>query len=210
MKRLFITTSLFIALCAFTPPGTIKVQTSFYIDKSEISNAGWAEYISYLKDWRQSDKENVLAVLPDSTVWCSVYHGTFTKDWSKNQNYPVVGISYEQAVNFCKWRSEAVRIKYHRKVKYRLPSQEEWSKFANTYILKEHNSIISENIQAVGNTSGSKKDALHLFDNISEMTSEKGLAIGNNFTDVQKGLNVHNYSKPEKWLGFRCACEVNR
>ena len=47
--------------------------------------------------------------------------------------YPVVGISYEQAIEFCKWRTEMVSIFMAKSKKYalidfeyRLPSKKEW------------------------------------------------------------------------------------
>ncbi|WP_196889488.1 SUMF1/EgtB/PvdO family nonheme iron enzyme [Aureivirga sp. CE67] len=49
-----------------------------------------------------------------------------------------------------------------------------------------------------------EKGFYHLFDNISEMTSTKGIAMGDNYYH-NKGTfkNQVKYTKPEVWLGFR-------
>lgn len=47
--------------------------------------------------------------------------------------------------------------------------------------------------------------------NISEMTNVKGIAKGINYLmyiDSAKITDDISYSKPAKWLGFRCICEV--
>lgn len=55
------------------------------------------------------------------------------------KNYPVVGIDYEQAIAYCKWRTERVKtfliVKKdfkHQNFEYRLPTKTEWEKLAET------------------------------------------------------------------------------
>ena len=207
-----------VLFASFTPPGTQKVKKGFYMDSREIQVSDWLEYAWYLK--RDSmDKEHFKykAALPDSTLF---NHSHFMFDNPPiNTTYPIVGVTYEQVVAYCKWRSVIVNKKYHKKVVYRLPTPEEWIEFANKNALQADHSKNSDSIERVSYFAKPflgdyyiekkiKKADYNLTDNVSEMTSEKGISMGNNFTDKEKGLARHEYTKPEKWLGFRCACEV--
>ena len=55
------------------------------------------------------------------------------------KEYPVVGVSYEQAVAYCKWRTERVKTQLtsiknfkNQNFEYRLPTKTEWEKLAET------------------------------------------------------------------------------
>ena len=73
------------------------------------------------------------------------YNEPFVKHYLRHvaySHYPVVGISYVQALAFCKWRTERVKelFEIQRKTnkksvfpkafKYRLPTKEEWERVA--------------------------------------------------------------------------------
>ena len=143
----------------FIPPGTVWLRDNLFIDETEISNVNWLEFV-YWNYSHNLPKSYCDSMLPDSNVWGDTYlHESWYKQYYSNilakryyfrhpafQNYPVVGISYKQAKEFCKWRSDRVneyyyRLKNHIKnwkydstynqnfpkvVIYRLPSREEW------------------------------------------------------------------------------------
>ncbi len=57
------------------------------------------------------NSEEYLATIPDSIVWSKHYPASsnFTEFYLSNQTYkdlPIVGISQQQATDFCKWRSD--------------------------------------------------------------------------------------------------------
>lgn len=138
-----------------TPPNCIWLYDNVFIDKTEIANIHWLEFLQSIK--RDSSLAYYQSMIPDSTVWSrkdpfkamlNVYlkqdeknktlyslpkgkyliFGGFNNDFLYN---PVVGITYFQAMNFCHWRSEAIRKKvdsYNKtfKVNFRLPTEEEW------------------------------------------------------------------------------------
>lgn len=98
---------------------SIHVQ-SFYIDDSEVSNR---EYLIYL-DWlakvfpknNPKYKHIYNAALPDTTVWRSPlgYDGSLPKTYLRHrayENYPVVGVSWLQANDYCKWRTDRIAEK---------------------------------------------------------------------------------------------------
>jgi formylglycine-generating enzyme required for sulfatase activity len=129
------------------PPGTVKVSTDFYFDQAELSNKIWLQYISWNERYFGKDSEIYKRSLPDTTVWKGRYinfQTTYLRG-EKYQYYPVVGITKEQAIAFCEWRSDRVNqyiymrdkktpltyddslhINYPIKFKYRLPKQKEW------------------------------------------------------------------------------------
>lgn len=80
---------------------------------------------------------------PDTSVWAEVLANSdeYVDQYysaEKFENMPVVGISWQQAKDFCKWRTEMyekTQKKYlnppPKKLEYRLPSPSEWELVAN-------------------------------------------------------------------------------
>lgn len=90
---------------------------SFYMDKTEVANVHYREYIFWLtKIFDPSDPENVKIIqnaLPDTLVWRSElsYNEPSVELYFRApsyNNYPVVGVSWEQAKDFCLWRTDRV------------------------------------------------------------------------------------------------------
>ena len=89
---------------------------SFFMDETEVTNAMYGEYLFWLKKVFGKDpvlKEIYLSALPDTLVWRNPLG--FNEDMVNNylrhpafQNHPVVGVSWNQASNFAKWRTQRV------------------------------------------------------------------------------------------------------
>ncbi|MDR1756580.1 MAG: SUMF1/EgtB/PvdO family nonheme iron enzyme [Culturomica sp.] len=87
--------------------------SSFYIDQHEVQNIDWLEYLSYLKRVFVSYPEVYRKALPDTLVWRNTmsYNEPYVTDYLRNPSfakYPVVGVSWEQANEFCIWRTDRV------------------------------------------------------------------------------------------------------
>jgi sulfatase modifying factor 1 len=88
--------------------------SSFYMDECEVTNVMYKEYLywtkrtfygSYPEVWRKA--------LPDTLVWRNKlsYNEPFVDNYLRHPAYnfyPVVGVNWLQANDFCKWRTDRV------------------------------------------------------------------------------------------------------
>ncbi|MEO8150767.1 MAG: SUMF1/EgtB/PvdO family nonheme iron enzyme [Bacteroidia bacterium] len=87
---------------------------SFYMDETEISNIHYLEYLYWLTRVFGTDyPEVVKKALPDTLVWRDrlAFNEPFVELYLRHpayQNYPVVGVSWLQATDYCRWRTDRV------------------------------------------------------------------------------------------------------
>jgi len=129
------------------PVGTVKIDNDLYMDETEITNFSWQEYLSWQANKYGKSSNEYKNALPDTLVWRN--KESFNEPYAQYyfshpayQQYPVVGVSYEQAVEYCKWRTDRVKelfiakaltdkkYSYTINLEYRLPTKEEWEKAA--------------------------------------------------------------------------------
>ena len=96
----------------------VRVQVrSFYMDETEVTNLMYNEYLDWLervyKNQGDAYSNVYTAALPDTMVWRSPLG--FNEDMVNNylrhpsfQDYPVVGVTWQQATKYAKWRTERV------------------------------------------------------------------------------------------------------
>ncbi len=87
--------------------------SSFYMDETEVTNLDYREYLYWLKRVYRDYPEVHRRALPDTLVWRSPlgfnepYVNYYFRHPSYN-TYPVVGVSWLQASDYCVWRSDRV------------------------------------------------------------------------------------------------------
>jgi len=93
---------------------------SFYMDEAEVTNIEYLLYLQYLeKVFPPSDdtyRKIYQAALPDTLVWRNTlgYNELLTENYLRHPayaEYPVVGVSWRQATEYCKWRTDRVNEK---------------------------------------------------------------------------------------------------
>ncbi len=96
------------------PPGTVKMNENLFVDAQEIRNVDYLEFMQWTKQLFSPESEDYKKILPDTNVWIKdpkFYNNPYTVYYLRHpayHNHPVVGINYEQAQAFCKWRSDRV------------------------------------------------------------------------------------------------------
>lgn len=87
--------------------------SSFYIDQFEVTNFNWLEYLYWTGRTYEEYPMIYKNALPDTNCWRSplAFNEPYVEYYLRHpayQNYPVVGVSWNQANDFCKWRTDRV------------------------------------------------------------------------------------------------------
>jgi formylglycine-generating enzyme required for sulfatase activity len=126
--------------------------SSFRIDKYEVSNKKYRNYIHWLeKIFIPIGRDSMVrAALPDTSVWRTElsYNDPMVEGYFRSNafnDYPVVGVTWEQANNYCRWRTD--RANESTLIKFKLIDPK------NPYIGKIGNIIIANDSNKTSSTS---------------------------------------------------------
>ena len=87
--------------------------SSFYLDQFEVTNFNWLEYLYWVRRTYEEFPMIYKNALPDTNCWRTplAFNEPYVEYYLRHpayQNYPVVGVSWNQANDFCKWRTDRV------------------------------------------------------------------------------------------------------
>ena len=90
--------------------------SSFYLDETEVRNVDYREYLFWLSRVFQEYPAVYKKALPDTLAWRSklAYNEPYVMYYFRHpayNEYPVVGVSWTQAMDYCAWRSDRVNEK---------------------------------------------------------------------------------------------------
>ncbi|MDX9929941.1 MAG: SUMF1/EgtB/PvdO family nonheme iron enzyme [Bacteroidales bacterium] len=93
-------------------PRTVTV-SSFYMDESEVRNVDYREYLYWLRRIYKDYPAVHRRALPDTLVWRSPlgFNDPYVQYYFRHpsyNNYPVVGVNWLQANDYCLWRTDRV------------------------------------------------------------------------------------------------------
>ena len=94
-------------------PRTVTV-SSFYMDETEVTNFSYLEYLYWLRRVYDADYPEVYKkALPDTLVWRSKlgFNEPYVEYYLRHpayRDYPVVGVNWLQANDYCAWRTDRV------------------------------------------------------------------------------------------------------
>lgn len=104
------------------PPWTVRVARNFYVDRIEESNYFYRDILREIEKRYGKDNDYYRSMIPDTTVWSKTPlvdgNEKFVEGFRNLSEvyfnlkdlrfFPVVGVSFEQAKEYCRFRSELV------------------------------------------------------------------------------------------------------
>lgn len=115
-------------------PYKIKYRMESFV----LSEAAKREHLNKKTPRKEFIKRDSIAIYPDTLVWMRDFSYAYNEPMTKRYfahpsfgNYPVVGVTWKQAVAYCHWRTHVQnsalgRKNYAIESDYRLPSEAEW------------------------------------------------------------------------------------
>lgn len=89
---------------------------SFFMDQYEITNENWREYLDWTKQVMHNSPAIIEAAKPNVAVWREklAYNEPYVENYFEHvayRHYPVVGVTWQQAMDYCEWRTDRVNEK---------------------------------------------------------------------------------------------------
>lgn len=87
--------------------------SSYYIDETEVTNVAYLEYLYWLKRVYETYPGVAKAALPDTNIWRNElsFNEPMVNNYLRHpsyKDYPVIGVSWLQANEYCLWRTDRV------------------------------------------------------------------------------------------------------
>ncbi|HRC32682.1 MAG TPA: SUMF1/EgtB/PvdO family nonheme iron enzyme [Bacteroidia bacterium] len=139
---------------------------SFYMDESEVANVHYLEYLYWTSRVFGTDYPEVYKkALPDTLVWRDrlAFNEPFVEYYLRHpayQYYPVVGISWLQATDYCAWRTDRVneRILIREGILRENPAQVNEDNFnTDAYLAGQYEGLVKSPLQDLSPNGDTRK-----------------------------------------------------
>lgn len=147
---------------------------SFFMDETEVRNVDYREYLYWLARVHGSDDSIIKAALPDTLVWRDelAYNEPQVQNYFRHtaySEYPVVGVSWEQANDYAKWRSD--RVNEIMLIKTRViksnPEQKGENNFnTEAYLAGQYDAELDKGLKDLGSADGKEVRQANMSDGI--------------------------------------------
>jgi formylglycine-generating enzyme len=130
---------------------------SFYMDQTEVTNVDYREYLYWLARVYTSYPEVYRKALPDTLVWRSkmAYNEPYVEYYFRHpsyNDYPVVGINWLQANDYCSWRTDRVNenILIDASILSPDPNQADAENFnTEAYLAGQYEGVVKKNLPSL-------------------------------------------------------------
>jgi sulfatase modifying factor 1 len=139
--------------------------SSFYMDESEVANTDYKEYLYWLRRvFNESYPEVYLNALPDTLVWREelAFNEPYVETYFRHPSYdayPVVGVNWIQANDYCKWRTDRVNemILIEKGILNPNPDQNNEDNFnTEAYLVGQYEGSVKKNLPNKGSDGGER------------------------------------------------------
>jgi len=222
----------------FISQSTENKEVGFYIFETEISNSNYKYFLNDIKSKGRSEVYTIAMV--DSSAWEIAFQdfAPYTNFYFQQESYdqyPVVNISYDGAILYCKWLTEVYKSEGY-DITVSLPDSIQWktaAKGGNEENIYSWEGSANVNKKGFYKCNAKKEEEcsyvtapIYSFEknnfglyntcgNVAEMLKEKGLHKGGswnsplNYVEIDSKDEYAGISEPSPYIGFRPVAIIN-
>jgi sulfatase modifying factor 1 len=139
--------------------------SSFYMDETEVRNVDYREYLYWIKRVFVDYPEVYRNALPDTLVWRRpmAYNEPYVQYYFRHPSYneyPLVGVSWLQANDYCAWRTDRVNegILIDQKILNPDPNQVNEANFnTEAYLAGQYEGLVNQNLPSINPNSETRR-----------------------------------------------------